>query len=1122
MSINIDTGFEIILKLDKDMKKVEDTMIKLSDEETYTVDGFCEILKNNIVSWGDISIRFTLESLNNTVNYGKLSKFITDSHDTAALNEALDKLASSNKDYSKWIKNYDSLYKGANDLVALVDEAINISDTIKKLTYMSEDNDERRNAIAQISESIFSMGSTLTGNIPGILGDVISEQFSLASEIISSGASIINKHIDQIKSVEKEIDEIINGKTSDFDFDSLDAAKDELDISAKVDDLSEFVSYSEDIRELYKAFDVDKANEVNNIIISLNNKINELQNYHEAYEELAKAINDCYEPEILGFIGDNVDEDKLADYANAFFKRFGKYIDGTEEFNGSDFEDELADFKNHHEKGESGEIEFMDAEAVAKQNIAEAEKSANNAERAKVDPLILDINGDGFNIETKKYGAHFDLNCNGFAERINWTRQDAILALDKNGNGKIDDGSEVFGDFHLFADGTKAKNGFEALAQYDTNGDGVIDENDEIFNQLKLWVDSDGDGLSGSGELKSLKDMHIKAINLNYEYVNQPTDSEALIGNVATFVYEDDTIGNIGEMWVSSDLYDAIETVIIGVSEAADGLPNVRSFGTVNSLHNAIAMDETGKLTELVNSFISKTDNDIRISIVEEILHFICHTENIESDSRGSYIDAKDLAVIESFMGQDFMGVNGGNPNSAASPILKSVYSNLVEMYCFAMIGSQISEHLDYITAHTEDDGSITPNMTFFNKHMYYSMKLGQISEKTFSDICSYLGYYGSNIQNDYQLFIEFRTYMEETAPQYLDIIDSSVFGAIRGNDGNNALNGTNVSDVIYGSGGNDTYVFTKGYGHDTIIDSDGLNTLRFSNLAPSDILVNGTGDYDVTITIKGTNDTLVIRDFRKEEEYRNYDLEFNGIKMHVTDDGSPFRHIYDGNGDDVLKAVVEDSVMHAFGGDDTVYGSKGSDAIYGNEGNDTIYAGSGNDFVFGGQGDDYINGGNGNDTYVFGRNYGTDIIEDYDGNNKVVLSGIDPNEVTFAKTNQSELTVSINGCEDKLTIRNFNSESFTFEFAGGVSGTVNAETAEFTEIIPEEEIIQSNAKLLSDIYSDESMSSDLLTEISDTVLIDSSSAVSAAKETEETADQTDIQVIILTENMSAFGRSKS
>ena len=72
--------------------------------------------------------------LNNTVNYGKLSKFITDSPDTAALNEALDKLASSNKDYSKWIKNYDSLYKGAKDIVALVGEAENIATSLELIS----------------------------------------------------------------------------------------------------------------------------------------------------------------------------------------------------------------------------------------------------------------------------------------------------------------------------------------------------------------------------------------------------------------------------------------------------------------------------------------------------------------------------------------------------------------------------------------------------------------------------------------------------------------------------------------------------------------------------------------------------------------------------------------------------------------------------------------------------------------------------------------------------------------------------------------------------------------------------------------------------------------------------
>ena len=131
------------------------------------------------------------------------------------------------------------------------------------------------------------------------------------------------------------------------------------------------------------------------------------------------------------------------------------------------------------------------------------------------------------------------------------------------------------------------------------------------------------------------------------------------------------------------------------------------------------------------------------------------------------------------------------------------------------------------------------------------------------------------------------------------------------------------------------------------------------------------------------------LKDFRKGEEYRSYDLEFNGVKMHVTDKSSPFRYIYGGNGDDVLKAVADDSIMYGFGGDDTVYGSKGSDVIYGNEGNDTIYAGAGNDFVFGGEGndildggigDDYLYGGQGDDTYIFGKGYGTDIIIDSDG----------------------------------------------------------------------------------------------------------------------------------------------
>ena len=121
---------------------------------------------------------------------------------------------------------------------------------------------------------------------------------------------------------------------------------------------------------------------------------------------------------------------------------------------------------------------------------------------------------------------------------------------------------------------------------------------------------------------------------------------------------------------------------------------------------------------------------------------------------------------------------------------------------------------------------------------------------------------------------------------------------------------------------------------------------------------------------------------------------------------------------------------------------------------------------------------------------------------------------------------MTVNGTQDKLTINGYkwNQGGYTFEFADGATGTVNKDTWELelsqpaSNEISEEDVIQSNAELLSDIYSDEGMSTDFLTEISGAVLIDSSSAVSAAKETEEAADQTDIQVMILTENMSAFG----
>lgn len=170
-----------------------------------------------------------------------------------------------------------------------------------------------------------------------------------------------------------------------------------------------------------------------------------------------------------------------------------------------------------------------------------------------------------------------------------------------------------------------------------------------------------------------------------------------------------------------------------------------------------------------------------------------------------------------------------------------------------------------------------------------------------------------------------------------------------------------------------------------------------------------------------------------------------------------------------------------------------------------------------------------GNDTYRFGIGYGSDIIEDNDGDNKVEILGISSDTVSFEMTDGGELVITITESGDVLTIRNFDSERFTFEFTDEVSGTFNVETGEFERILSEEELAaieaaktedelaQANADILDELYADDNSVSELLTENDNTVISEIADSVSTADENENTADQIDVQVMILTENMAAF-----
>lgn len=690
------------------------------------------------------------------------------------------------------------------------------------------------------------------------------------------------------------------------------------------------------------------------------------------------------------------------------------------------------------------------------------------------DPLVIDLGNDNvIELTSVENGVHFDLDKNGFAEKTAWIGQkDGFLALDRNGNGFIDDGGELFSDQVVMSDGKTSASGFEALKDLDTNEDGIISKEDEQFENLRVWVDENHNGISEADELKSLAAHDIASISLNHTNKDE-VDSETgtIITESAEVILKDGSSKEIAEHWFEVKTHDTVEKDENGNNIIAD---SVESFGNVKNLSTAIDEDETGVLAQLVDDFKNSNNYAKKRVLVKKILYFITDSASIDAKSRGGNIDARDLHVIEQFMGREFKSVDGtSTPNSVAAPILKEVYYKLENMY-FNLLNNETEtgEVLDYIYVKRDENDNPTVNLAVFYDIIATKMALGNDVDNEVYGVASWLKQFDivhkQNVLKDYSnAFTEITEYFSDIEAKinvaevtFGDESDDKLNGTISsdilwGDSGSDTITAGNGNDFIYGGTGNDTmnggegddsYYIDANHGNDVIRDTKGDNNLVFTDgLSADDYEASINAKLGFVLTNKETGETVSLPDFLTNPLNYNFNFEggsdteesitnrevFEGTAANdYIETGDGFNISYGGDGDDTLAGGKDIDFMYGGNGDDLVLGRNGVNVLFGEEGNDTIYdgdhgsylnGGNGDDMLYGGGGADVLDGGagndylqadHGNDTYIFGKGYDTDTIHASSDVNTIIIKGFDASSMINTRNAHNDLIIHF-GSED-------------------------------------------------------------------------------------------------------------
>lgn len=681
-------------------------------------------------------------------------------------------------------------------------------------------------------------------------------------------------------------------------------------------------------------------------------------------------------------------------------------------------------------------------------------------------PLVLDLDGDGIEtLDIDNSNIYFNTQNTDFLTKTGWiSGDDGLLAIDKNGDGKITQQSELFG--------TEQTSGFDILQNYDTNNDGIIDANDAQFSSLKLWQDINENGITDEGELKTLTEAGISSIKLNPSELNIEQNKNTITG-VSSFTKDDGTMGLIYNVNLA---FNKIYTQYNGTYELSVDvidMPWLRGYGQVEDLQLKMANDESFK--EFVKELVNMDDAKQIYDKMDEFLAKWIGCENIDANTETNGINQRELTILNKYLN---LGIEGNVTadkkvffDSSYLSLKNKIYTNFIAQ---TKLGDAFEINYDYKT-----------DSILFNDNTYSKLITNLPNQKNF-----YASYIIAGVLNDVDALDGNKLAYTITEKGYgaslisylnsgfqildngnIELINPNTPMYVIGTSGNDVITGTDNADIIYGMDGDDILngnagddYLSGGAGNDLLIGGDGNDTMdggsgddtmqggygndvyiydgqgkdevideRWVKIARQEWYLSGWWIFKTWKSrwvyqdqlVDAGNDTIIFGDNINEKDIaisrNSNDLI---IELKGTDNKLTIKNWYSTAEQRVENFVFADGfvinaeqIMH------TITDTEGSDVIQGTSDTNFIISSSGNDTITAGKGDDAIVNYEGDTTYRFNLGDGHDVIMDYAGFNRIIFGeSIEVEDVEFYR-NKNDLIMSIKNMSDSITILNWFSE---------------------------------------------------------------------------------------------------